>query len=90
MVRFRHEVIDVFKPHSNRSKQSTRKATGAREDQESAVNTVRIIGGAWRRRVLRFPDADGLRPTPDQQVAIAPFLGAFLVVAAGQVLRGIT
>jgi 16S rRNA (guanine966-N2)-methyltransferase len=27
---------------------------------------VRIIGGAWRRRVLRFPDADGLRPTPDR------------------------
>jgi 16S rRNA (guanine966-N2)-methyltransferase len=32
------------------------------------VNSVRIIGGAWRRRVLRFPDADaeGLRPTPDR------------------------
>jgi len=25
---------------------------------------VRIIGGEWRRRVLRFPDAAGLRPTP--------------------------
>jgi 16S rRNA (guanine966-N2)-methyltransferase len=30
------------------------------------VNSVRIIGGAWRRRVLRFPDAEGLRPTPDR------------------------
>jgi 16S rRNA (guanine966-N2)-methyltransferase len=30
------------------------------------VNTVRIIGGEWRRRVLRFPDAQGLRPTPDR------------------------
>jgi 16S rRNA (guanine966-N2)-methyltransferase len=27
---------------------------------------VRIIGGQWRRRVLRFPDAEGLRPTPDR------------------------
>jgi 16S rRNA (guanine966-N2)-methyltransferase len=30
------------------------------------VNQVRIIGGRWRRRVLRFPDALGLRPTPDR------------------------
>ena len=27
---------------------------------------MRIIGGEWRRRVLRFPDAEGLRPTPDR------------------------
>ncbi|MBL8366838.1 MAG: 16S rRNA (guanine(966)-N(2))-methyltransferase RsmD [Candidatus Accumulibacter sp.] len=30
------------------------------------MNTVRIIGGEWRRRVLRFPDSPGLRPTPDR------------------------
>lgn len=30
------------------------------------MNTVRIIGGEWRRRVLRFPDSVGLRPTPDR------------------------
>ena len=30
------------------------------------MNSVRIIGGLWRRRVLRFPDAEGLRPTPDR------------------------
>ena len=30
------------------------------------MNTLRIIGGKWRRRVLRFPDAEGLRPTPDR------------------------
>jgi len=30
------------------------------------LNTVRIIGGAWRRRLLRFPEAEGLRPTPDR------------------------
>jgi 16S rRNA (guanine966-N2)-methyltransferase len=30
------------------------------------MNSVRIIAGEWRRRVLRFPDAEGLRPTPDR------------------------
>ena len=30
------------------------------------MNSLRIIGGEWRRRVLRFPDAEGLRPTPDR------------------------
>lgn len=31
-----------------------------------AANRVRIIGGAWRRRVIRFPAAADLRPTPDR------------------------
>ena len=30
------------------------------------MNSVRIIGGAWRRRVLKFPESEGLRPTPDR------------------------
>lgn len=30
------------------------------------ANTVRIIGGQWRSRRLPFPDAPGLRPTPDR------------------------
>jgi len=30
------------------------------------LNTVRIIGGQWRRRILSFPDSEGLRPTPDR------------------------
>ncbi len=30
------------------------------------ANRVRIIGGAWRRRVIRFPPAAGVRPTPDR------------------------
>ena len=30
------------------------------------MNSVRIIGGAFRRRVIRFPDSEGLRPTPDR------------------------
>ena len=31
-----------------------------------ADNRVRIIGGAFRRRVIRFPAATGVRPTPDR------------------------
>lgn len=27
---------------------------------------MRIIGGEWRSRILRFPDAPSLRPTPDR------------------------
>ena len=30
------------------------------------MNAVRIVGGEFRRRVLRFPDSIGLRPTPDR------------------------
>ena len=29
-------------------------------------NTVRIIGGEYRSRLLHFPDLPGLRPTPDR------------------------
>ncbi|HSR02420.1 MAG TPA: 16S rRNA (guanine(966)-N(2))-methyltransferase RsmD [Methylophilaceae bacterium] len=29
-------------------------------------NTVRINSGVWRSRLLKFPDAEGLRPTPDR------------------------
>jgi 16S rRNA (guanine966-N2)-methyltransferase len=34
--------------------------TGAR------ANRLRIVGGLWRSRVVRFPDVEGLRPTPDR------------------------
>jgi 16S rRNA (guanine966-N2)-methyltransferase len=30
------------------------------------ANRVRIIGGEWRRRWIKFPDMEGLRPTPDR------------------------
>ena len=30
------------------------------------MNSLRIIGGQWRRRILRFPAGEGLRPTPDR------------------------
>jgi len=29
-------------------------------------NTVRIVGGLWRSRILEFPDAADLRPSPDR------------------------
>jgi 16S rRNA (guanine(966)-N(2))-methyltransferase RsmD len=29
-------------------------------------NRVRIVGGEWRSRLIRFPDVPGLRPTPDR------------------------
>jgi 16S rRNA (guanine966-N2)-methyltransferase len=31
-----------------------------------SANRVRIIGGAWRRRLIRFPSVEGLHPTPDR------------------------
>jgi 16S rRNA (guanine966-N2)-methyltransferase len=30
------------------------------------LNSLRIIGGRYRRRILRFPDSEGLRPTTDR------------------------
>lgn len=30
------------------------------------LNELRIIGGQWRGRKLKFPSQDGLRPTPDR------------------------
>lgn len=29
-------------------------------------NRVRVIGGAWRSRIIAFPDRPDLRPTPDR------------------------
>ena len=34
--------------------------------RQKGSNSVRIIGGEWRSRRIRFPDAAGLRPTPDR------------------------
>ncbi|WP_035054683.1 16S rRNA (guanine(966)-N(2))-methyltransferase RsmD [Andreprevotia chitinilytica] len=44
-------------------------SAGHKSGQKSAhkgSNQIRIIGGEYRRRVLPFPDGDGLRPTPDR------------------------
>lgn len=34
--------------------------------RRNSANTVRIIGGQWRSRLVTFPDAEKLRPTPDR------------------------
>jgi 16S rRNA (guanine966-N2)-methyltransferase len=49
-------------PSSTRSAQ-TKKFTLADSKRQ---NRVRIVGGEWRSRVIEFPDALGLRPTPDR------------------------
>ena len=33
---------------------------------KSTANQVRIIGGRWRSRIIHFPPAQSLRPTPDR------------------------
>jgi 16S rRNA (guanine(966)-N(2))-methyltransferase RsmD len=39
---------------------------GAPRSSAGGRHAVRIIGGAWRRRLLQFPDRPDLRPTPDR------------------------
>ncbi|MDX9707109.1 MAG: 16S rRNA (guanine(966)-N(2))-methyltransferase RsmD [Azospira sp.] len=34
--------------------------------ESAGAGRLRIVGGEWRRRVLRFPASAGLRPTPDR------------------------
>ena len=38
----------------------------AKAARKGAGNTLRIIGGQWRGRKLRFADGEGLRPTTDR------------------------
>src|SRR5499433_20698 len=46
-------------------------------------NRVRVIGGRWRSRLLRFPAAPGLRPTPDRvRETLFNWLGQDLTGAA--------
>jgi len=48
------------KASNGRAPKSNRKAKSA------AAGDVRIIGGQFKRRIVSFIDADGLRPTPDR------------------------
>jgi 16S rRNA (guanine966-N2)-methyltransferase len=45
-----------------------RKNSSARNNapQPAGRNIVRIVGGEWRGRLLRFPAVAGIRPTPDR------------------------
>jgi 16S rRNA (guanine(966)-N(2))-methyltransferase RsmD len=36
------------------------------QKNKQAHNQVRINAGVWRSRLLKFPDAEGLRPTPER------------------------
>jgi 16S rRNA (guanine966-N2)-methyltransferase len=40
------------------------------------TNQVRINAGVWRSRLLKFPDVDGLRPTPERvRITVFNWLG---------------
>jgi 16S rRNA (guanine966-N2)-methyltransferase len=41
-------------------------AAAQKKSAKPLSNRVRIIGGTWRSRMIEFPDALGLRPTPDR------------------------
>ena len=45
---------------------SGRKPNKNNTAKNAAAGEVRIIGGQFKRRVVRFVDAEGLRPTPDR------------------------
>ena len=36
------------------------------QKSNTKTNQVRINAGVWRSRLLKFPDVEGLRPTPDR------------------------
>jgi 16S rRNA (guanine966-N2)-methyltransferase len=45
-------------------------------NQVRALNQVRISAGVWRSRLLKFPDAEGLRPTPERvRITVFNWLG---------------
>jgi 16S rRNA (guanine966-N2)-methyltransferase len=42
----------------------------------SGTNQVRINAGVWRSRLLKFPDVEGLRPTPERvRITVFNWLG---------------
>ena len=45
---------------------STRKPNKKQQAKPIAAGEVRIIGGQFKRRIVRFVEAEGLRPTPDR------------------------
>jgi 16S rRNA (guanine966-N2)-methyltransferase len=61
--------LDSIKRHSPYRLSSSKFVGDAMQSKPNSrrrPNTVRIIGGAWRGRLLHFPDAETLRPTPDR------------------------
>ena len=43
---------------------AARSTAGSTQAKSAPAGELRIIGGEWRSRRLRFPDAGGVRPTP--------------------------
>lgn len=59
------------RPHkAAEARHSTKKPAGSRQaatrSKAKAIGQVRIIGGQFRRQLVPFIDADGLRPSPDR------------------------
>lgn len=52
--------------HTMTKPASGRKPNKNNTAKNAAAGEVRIIGGQFKRRVVRFVDAEGLRPTPDR------------------------
>ncbi len=43
---------------------------------KTSINQVRINAGVWRSRLLKFPDVEGLRPTPERvRITVFNWLG---------------
>lgn len=53
-------------PRNHRSGRDNAVQKGTARAASRGRNELRIIGGRWRGRKLRFPAAEGLRPTPDR------------------------
>ena len=53
-------------PRNHRSRRDNAVQKGGAPASSRGRNELRIIGGRWRGRKLRFPAAEGLRPTPDR------------------------
>jgi 16S rRNA (guanine966-N2)-methyltransferase len=44
--------------------------------KKTTTNQVRINAGVWRSRLLKFPDVEGLRPTPERvRITVFNWLG---------------
>ncbi len=53
-------------PRNHRSRRDIAVQKSATPAASRGRNELRIVGGRWRGRKLRFPAAEGLRPTPDR------------------------
>ncbi len=54
-----------LKAHLSRDKNAKNRAI-ATKNRATAIGSVRIIGGQFKRRSVTFIDIEGLRPTPDR------------------------